>query len=170
LSNSKLAYQRAWRARNVDKVRKYNREWRARHLEGARKYNREYQRKWAAMNPEKVREIQLRHRLLHPWHGPTRYPSGPYREKSIARKRLKRGVIPTHADAVLVGMQEGRCGICATSILPYRGRALDHDHNTGRVRGMLCHRCNRTLGLFKDSEEIMRRAADWVRTGGILGK
>ena len=40
--------------------------------------------------------------------------------------------------------------------------AVDHDHATGRVRKLLCHNCNRALGLFKDNPELMRKAADYV--------
>lgn len=40
--------------------------------------------------------------------------------------------------------------------------AVDHDHETGKVRKLLCHNCNRALGLFKDNPEIMRKAASYV--------
>lgn len=40
--------------------------------------------------------------------------------------------------------------------------AVDHCHNTGKVRKLLCHNCNRALGLFKDNPELMRKAADYV--------
>lgn len=40
--------------------------------------------------------------------------------------------------------------------------AVDHDHKTGKVRKLLCHNCNRALGLFKDNPELMRKAAIYV--------
>jgi hypothetical protein len=40
--------------------------------------------------------------------------------------------------------------------------AVDHDHKTGKVRKLLCHNCNRALGLFKDNPELMRKAATYV--------
>lgn len=39
---------------------------------------------------------------------------------------------------------------------------VDHDHKTGKVRGMLCHNCNRALGLLADSVENMQRAIDYL--------
>ena len=39
---------------------------------------------------------------------------------------------------------------------------IDHDHTTGKVRGMLCHDCNTSLGKFRDNPDILRKAADYL--------
>ena len=39
---------------------------------------------------------------------------------------------------------------------------VDHDHNTGKVRGLLCHNCNRALGLMKDNTEWLRRSISYL--------
>ena len=40
--------------------------------------------------------------------------------------------------------------------------AVDHDHKTGKVRKLLCHNCNRALGLLQDNPELLRKAALYV--------
>lgn len=55
--------------------------------------------------------------------------------------------------------QDGRCGICR-SILKYP--CTDHNHSTGKVRGLLCGSCNKGLGFFKDSPEIMENAIEYL--------
>lgn len=68
--------------------------------------------------------------------------------------------------------QGGVCGICGkpeTMVLRNNVSMLtvDHDHVTGQIRGLLCHRCNRGIGLFRDDPEHLRTAAAWLeRTAG----
>lgn len=60
--------------------------------------------------------------------------------------------------------QEGRCAICGETGETFGGRRLhvDHDHETGRVRGLLCGLCNSALGKFKDSPDRLRAAASYL--------
>jgi len=59
----------------------------------------------------------------------------------------------------MLAKQDGRCRICRTEA---NGRTwhVDHNHETGIVRGILCDNCNRGLGHFKDDADLLRRAAD----------
>jgi hypothetical protein len=63
--------------------------------------------------------------------------------------------------------QDGRCAICGgeeTAKLRGRVRRLcvDHDHETGQVRGLLCSRCNTMLGLARSNCTILERAANYI--------
>ena len=60
--------------------------------------------------------------------------------------------------------QNGVCAICS-SIPPDNHKKrlnIDHCHTTGRVRGLLCDACNRALGLFKDSPDLMLKAISYL--------
>lgn len=62
--------------------------------------------------------------------------------------------------------QQGVCAICGAK--PQKGKRLDidHDHETGEVRGLLCGLCNRAIGMLADDPDIIRAAADYVESGG----
>ena len=57
--------------------------------------------------------------------------------------------------------QGGVCAVCASP--PGRVRlAVDHEHRTNQVRGLLCELCNRSLGLMRDDPVLLRAAADYI--------
>lgn len=69
--------------------------------------------------------------------------------------------------AVILREQKGVCAICSepeTRIL--RGKvcalSVDHDHETNKIRGLLCSRCNVALGMFRDRPKLLKRAYDYL--------
>ena len=79
--------------------------------------------------------------------------------------KYKYGITEDDYDAMLFA-QGGGCAICSE---PRDGRRLhiDHDHNSGHVRGILCHACNISLGQMRDSAALLRRAAEYLDQGGF---
>jgi hypothetical protein len=57
--------------------------------------------------------------------------------------------------------QERKCAICSIPIL--QDAPIDHDHETGKVRGLLCHKCNRGLGQFEDSLVLLQKAIVYLK-------
>lgn len=85
--------------------------------------------------------------------------------------RLKYGLKLEDYDAMLEA-QGGGCAIChatAPGRMTASGRprdryfAIDHDHVTGQVRGLLCDRCNRGIGLLRDDADTLESAAAYLR-------
>ena len=62
--------------------------------------------------------------------------------------------------------QGGRCAICPkTEPGGKQGKwHVDHDHKTGKVRGLLCAGCNLALGVFKDDKEMLKNAIKYLET------
>lgn len=60
--------------------------------------------------------------------------------------------------------QKGLCKICDLPQVDFSRRFdVDHDHETGRIRGLLCVRCNRGIGLLRDNVEILKRAIKHIQ-------
>lgn len=96
-------------------------------------------RNWSLNNPDKRKEIDVRHRL-----------------KSLY------GITVDQFNQ-LFEKQNGCCAICGRHQSEFkRSLAVDHDHKTGEVRGLLCFTCNRVLGMFYDDPVKFLRAADYL--------
>ncbi|TXH11923.1 MAG: hypothetical protein E6R03_13885 [Hyphomicrobiaceae bacterium] len=61
--------------------------------------------------------------------------------------------------------QAGECAICDDALVlgSKHGYAVDHDHTTGKVRGLLCHRCNFAVGHLRDNPLLCESAASYLR-------
>jgi len=84
----------------------------------------------------------------------------------IQRKSwLKRayGVSPEQYNELFVD-QAGCCAICGLhQAVLEKKLCVDHDHDTGEVRGLLCSACNRGLGMFRDSEDLLNQAEKYLK-------
>ncbi len=76
--------------------------------------------------------------------------------------RYNHGITLQDYDKILEE-QGGKCKICGVETPGGRGRFhIDHDHVTGKIRGLLCSSCNTGLGLFKDDANILIAAAHYL--------
>lgn len=91
--------------------------------------------------------------------------SGDSREKYLRMRRnghlvRKYGITADEYDRRL-DEQGGGCKICGKKLQRVR-LAVDHNHKTGKVRGILCENCNRGLGIFKDDPNLLRSAIEYL--------
>ena len=65
----------------------------------------------------------------------------------------------------LLQKQGGLCAICGTDSPKGRRDSwhIDHNHDTGKVRGLLCWLCNSGLGKFRDNFELLTKAANYIK-------
>lgn len=75
------------------------------------------------------------------------------------RRRLRRYGLTEEEYAGLLAAQDGRCAGCRTTEPGVKGWCVDHCHETGRVRSLLCSPCNTALGLCREDPVILRRLA-----------
>ena len=61
----------------------------------------------------------------------------------------------------MVYEQGYRCKIC--NKIPKKGYHIDHDHKTGKVRGLLCLKCNIGLGCFNDDVNLFKKCIDYLK-------
>src|SRR5690349_12727431 len=96
--------------------------------------------RWRARNPAKHRLGQMK------WHFKTRY--------GLTVDDVER----------MFERANGSCQICGLTLVRGRGKyAVDHDHDTGRIRGLLCAKCNTAIGLMRNNPDLLMRAVHYLR-------
>jgi hypothetical protein len=85
---------------------------------------------------------------------------------SAYQRQKKFGLSPSDFSEMVM-KQNGACAICGCTDTGSKRTAslnIDHCHETGEVRGLLCHSCNLVLGHAKDNTEVLQRAIDYINS------
>lgn len=133
--SSQYLAQKRWREKYPEKARANAIGW--------QKVNPEKsyaaKKRWQAKNPELHRQHQFEYRLKH------------YFKMTVEDYNH------------FLSKQKGGCGICGREPSPDRRLAVDHDHKTGKVRGLLCDMHNQALGKFNDDPKLLWNAIKYLR-------
>lgn len=129
-----------------EKKREYDRLWRKTHPEHIKRYEqknkskrKEWVRRWRAKNKQRNKEINANAYLKHTY--------------GITLDDYNR----------MLDSQNGVCAICGKSPSEYKRKLhVDHDHSTGKNRGLLCVRCNYGLGYFEEDMVILENAKKYI--------
>lgn len=124
---------------------------------------------WKKNNPERAKLIAQRYRDKH---RKTRYSYN--KEWYQKNKTYKKGYQKRNYLMVKYNMtfedkhrmylkQEYKCKIC-NKVFIEKKLCVDHDHKTGKVRGLLCGKCNIGLGKFKDNIKVLKSAIQYLKT------
>lgn len=144
-------------------------------IEDRRAKDRERTAKYRRENPEKVKEIQKRsqdrikddpERLskLREWQ--TRYREKNRSALSDGERQRKFGITPERYSELLKS-QNGTCAICkqpetATRLGKVKALAVDHCHQSGAIRGLLCADCNTGIGKLRENTSIFLSAIQYL--------
>jgi gas vesicle protein len=116
----------------------------------------ERSKKWREENKEEIRSKASEHYKNNKDH---------YREKSRNKHLINVFGIDYIQYMEMLDKQNGVCAICGNPEVVIEKRtgkikalAVDHDHNTGKIRGLLCYCCNKGIGYLKDNKEIIKNA------------
>jgi hypothetical protein len=107
--------------------------------------------RWRETNPERYAELQRRTK------------ASPTYKRSLRNSHLKRKYGITLADyEAMLAAQAGGCAICGAPEPDGQSLHVDHCHDAGAVRGLLCFRCNAGLGQFDHDGERLAAAAAYL--------
>lgn len=118
-------------------------------------------RKWRKDNPRKVKEQDRRQRLARSEQ--RKQCSVRWRKNNLKKVlRYNYGLMIEDYNRMLKE-QGGICAICGETERVHTRLCIDHDHVTGRVRGLVCSRCNVAMGLLDDSSIKAQEMANYLK-------
>jgi hypothetical protein len=130
-----------------------------------RDQERERNRAWCKAHPERRKATQQKYRLNNAERiaGRERKRDRALRRKTGVEYRLKSKYGLTRAEfQTMLGKQEGRCAICTTVLGSGHRTHIDHDHESGKLRGLLCASCNKGLGHFREKPALLLVASSYI--------
>lgn len=143
--------RRAYYQKNKARMLKNSKAW----YQANKEKEKEKRRTWYQENKEAVKS------RARSWHAVNR-PPGSYRDWYYPKKFG----ISFEKFLDLLQEQGEECPICCAKLqLSKKGADkahLDHDHATGKIRGVLCLNCNTGLGRFRDDPELLLRAIGYL--------
>lgn len=172
--------QREWRMKNLEKVRAIGRASEARHkgtitnqrtektcsicrevkiLEEFHRNNGSRDGRAAVCRPCAIKQVRI-------WeiNNPEKFALN--QRRHIMKSKYG---ITLEQYAEMLKAQNGGCSICGRKRNPPKEPlVVDHDHQSGTVRSLLCNRCNGGMGLLGDNPERLRAAADYIEHHRLL--
>lgn len=121
---------------------------------------------WRIANPGKKKEQKRRHYEKHKDRIDQRakdwYENN--KERHINNALLRKYGVTLDQYNLLRAQQDFRCAVCDAHETDIgKQMFVDHDHVTGKIRKLLCTKCNVGIGMLQDNPDIMERAAKYIR-------
>lgn len=109
---------------------------------------------WALNNPERKKEIEKKCLRKNP---------EKYKILNLDSTLQRKYGISLEEYLLLLEKQEDKCKICRKMCSNGRRLAVDHCHETNKIRGLLCSRCNTSIGKFEHSESLLQTAIKYLK-------
>ena len=140
--------QKEWKKRNPKRVKILNKEYTERNYDQILATKRNYQKN----NSEELLE---KHRIYN----------ANNQDKILAKHLKHKYKMSLKEYKDLLELQSGVCAICGGTNEDKR-LFVDHNHTSGKVRGLLCKKCNSAIGLFRDDIGILNEAISYLKEHG----
>ena len=131
----KRIYKKEYRERNLEKVRQQSRDWNRNNRARYKSTNK----KWYEDNKDSINFRCRKNKIK--------------REYYLTIEQYNQMFVD----------QNGVCAICGEKQENGKNLSIDHNHETGKVRGLLCTRCNTGIGLLKEKEDILLKAIEYLK-------
>jgi len=149
-------YSRKWYYSNKERAQANHRKWKQENKDKVKEYNRKYAKVYIQENKLLIKGKKKAKRDECKENNPI----------TLRKYTLKKYGISIEEYGLMYSKQNGFCAICHKPEINKRSitnaLCIDHDHQTNKIRGLLCNKCNKALGLFGDNVSILKEAIKYL--------
>ena len=142
-------YGKTWRDANKEKIKTYNKQYHQKNKVKIQKKHKE----WCNKNQGHLKKYQQKYNIDY------------YKENSASCRERHflnlYGVTLEQRNQMLLA-QNCKCAICGSGFKNSRDAHIDHNHSTGKIRQVLCGRCNLGIGRFNEDVTILMSAIKYI--------
>ena len=156
----------AWKDKEKEKA--WRKAYRQENKEKLEAYQKDYQKDYYQENKEKVKVQRKAYYQENKDKAKAYYQENKEKVKAVTvNNKYKRmyGITLEQKMEMIIN-QDSKCVICGEPFLESENTCIDHSHKTGKIRGILCRKCNAGLGQFRDDINILRNALEYLEKNG----
>ena len=154
--------QKQWYDDNKDNVKQYQKDNKDKINKRRKQYQKDNKeelktkrKKYIDANIDKIRKYAKDYRAV------TKEERKKY--DMISRNKKRYGITPEQYTE-LFNKQEGKCAICGKHQTEFKkALCVDHNHITGKIRGLLCYKCNTGIGNLNDNIILLQNAINYIK-------
>lgn len=162
VKENKKEYDKLYYENNKDRLDDYRSDWRLQNKENKKEYDKKYREE----NKERKKEYRKAYWQIKGKEINEKRKLSPIYKNISKGYTLKKNYNITLDDYnKMLLEQDGKCWTCSKDVEEERNKVLcvDHDHLTGKVRKLLCNKCNIAIGLLKEDTKIIENVLNYIK-------
>lgn len=156
------AWSRKWKKNNKEYIELNRKYWPSETPEKRRERSRIYKKK----NPDKIIAYRIKNGKINSLRRKEKGVTDPdIKRRDLFHKKKSRLKINLSYEEYkkMFILQKNTCAICGQKEMVLKSLSLDHCHKTGKVRELLCQKCNTGLGMFRETPDLLKKAIKYLR-------
>jgi hypothetical protein len=176
IKKDRKEYMRQWRLKHIEERKEYDKQYCLNHIEERKEKKKKYREEYNLKNKEILKQKRIAHRAEKKKYNDDHREHldecqrinrtnniEKYRRKEKNYNLKKNYGINIDQYNDMLKKQKNKCLICHNEFKPMKNTHVDHNHTTGKVRGLLCTKCNSALGYFNDDINILKEAIKYLK-------
>ena len=175
MKKDRKEYMKQWRLKHIEERKEYDKQYHLNHKEEKKEEKKKYKQDYDLKNKEILKLKRFAHRAEKKKYNDDHREHltecqkinrtnniEKYRKKEKNYNLKKNYGINIDQYNDMLNAQNNKCLICHTEFKTMKSTYIDHNHITGKVRGLLCVKCNSGIGYLNDDINLLKEAINYL--------